>query len=117
MIFPLQFHHFIFVRRILESLYNTLIFPNVLQYCSGKHFSVTSKSTVYVLQRRAVRLIYFIRLLGNTADLFKELTVWNVFDIYKDQMGIFMFKIEQVITFNVLESFILIQRSIYILFH
>lgn len=85
--------HFV-PRRVLLSLYNTLILPH-LSYCNiawGNTFQ-SYLNRLYVLQKRAIRLITSSHYRANTADLFKELNILNIFDIYKHQMGIFMFKI------------------------
>ena len=83
-------------RHTLLSLYNTLILPN-LSYCNiawGNTFP-SYLNRLYVLQKRAVRLITSSCHRANTAHLFKELNILNVFDIFKHQMGIFMFKISR----------------------
>ena len=83
-------------RRVLISLYNSLILPN-LSYCNvawGNTFQ-SYLNRLYILQKRVVRLITSSHYRASTAVLFKELNILIVFDIYEHQMGIFMFKISR----------------------
>ena len=81
-------------RSILLLLYNSLIF-STLSYCNivwGNTFT-TYLNRLYILQKKAIRLITSTGYSSNVNKLFNKLNILTVFDIYRHQLGIFMFKI------------------------
>ena len=84
----------IFPRHILLSLYNSLILPH-LNYCSIVWASTypTYVNQLFILQKRAIRFIANKNFRDHTFSLFHDLGILSVFDIYKYQLGIFMYRL------------------------
>ena len=75
------------------KLYYTLIYP-FLTYgilIWGNTYETTLKP-LFILQKKAVRIITFSKLDSCSSPLFKSLGLINFFDIALFQMGIFMYK-------------------------
>ena len=79
---------------VLKILYNSLIFCN-LSYCNivwgNTYFTYLNR--LFMLQKRAIRLITSSHYSSNTSSLLSELNTLSLYDIYKYQMGSFMYKI------------------------
>ena len=81
---------------ILQTLYFSLIFSS-LSYCNliwGNTFP-TYLNRLFILQKRAIRLITSSDYSINVKSLFKNLNTPTLFDIYKHQLGSFMFKVHR----------------------
>ena len=79
---------------VLKILYNSLILSNI-SYCNlvwGNTYSCYL-NRLYILQKRAIRLITWSDYSSKVGKLFKDLNTLSVFDIYKHQLGSFMYKI------------------------
>ena len=83
----------LFSKQILLSLYNTLVLP-YLNYCAivwaNAYPSIVNR--LFILQKRAVRFINNAFYREHTTPLFNELRILNVFDLYKYQLGTFMYQ-------------------------
>lgn len=79
-------------RRILVTLYNTLMLP-YFTYCNVVWGSTypTRIQSLFLLQKRAVRYICNEDYLQHTAPLFLNLNVLNIYDINRYYVSIFMF--------------------------
>ena len=85
--------HFV-PQNVLKILYNSLIFSN-LSYCNlvwGNTYNCYL-NRIYILQKRAIRLITRSDFSIEISDLFKSLNTLSVFNIHKHQLGVFMYKI------------------------
>ena len=51
----------------------------------------TPLQPIHLLQKKAVRLIAGVHYLATTPDLFYDLNILTVFDLYKFQLAIFMY--------------------------
>ena len=75
------------------SLYYCLIYSN-LNYCIIV-WGTASKSLInklFILQKRAVRLIVKAHFLASTSPIFKQLNILKLYDIYLLSCSLFMFK-------------------------
>ena len=79
--------------QILIMLYNTLILPH-LSYCNivWGNSSAANLNKLHILQKRVVRYITNAERCEHSAPLFKNLDLLNIFDIYRYQLGSFMYK-------------------------
>ena len=77
----------------LFMLYNSLILPYV-NYCNLVWATISKSriNTIYLLQKKAVRICTGAQYLAHTNPLFKELKTLNVFDINSLQCLVFMYK-------------------------
>jgi len=78
---------------VLISLYYTLVYPH-LSYCNilwGNAHNVHI-NRLFMLQKKVLRLITKSDYLSHTTPIFRGLKILTVFDIYKLQLGIFVFK-------------------------
>ena len=78
---------------VLKSLYNTLILPH-LNYCNivwGNTYP-TRLQKLFLLQKKAVRIITNSSHLTHTPPLFSKLSLLNIFDIHRHQCAIFVYK-------------------------
>ena len=82
-----------FPEHILMMLYNTLILPYI-SYCNvawgGAYPSYIQK--LFLLQKRAVRIITGSAFNAHTAPIFFQLRTLNIFDLHKYQIAITMFQ-------------------------
>ena len=83
----------IFPTRVLLTLYYTLIYP-YLSYCTiiWGCANMTVMHKLVVLQKRAIRLITRSPQHAASDPLFMRLRLLKVYDIFKFQLSIFMFK-------------------------
>lgn len=84
--------HFI-PNRILYSLYCTLILPYISYGILA--WGATCKiymDKIFKLQKRAMRTISNSHFRSHSAPIFKNLKVLNVYDMYKVDLGVFMYK-------------------------
>ena len=87
------------VRHILpvsntRTLYLTLVEP-YLSYCNiiWAHDSNTVRlDKIFKIQKRYVRMMTFSDFRAHSGPLFKQLSIMSVYDLYKYQLAIFMFK-------------------------
>ena len=79
-------------KNILLSLYNTLVLPH-LNYCSIIWGSCSKYllDRILKLQKRVVRIITNSSFLAHTKPLFISLNILPIYDLYKYNLGIFMF--------------------------
>jgi hypothetical protein len=84
---------FLLPTETLLTLYNSLILP-YLMYCNivWANCSITKLNTVFVIQKKAVRIIAKATYLAHTAPLFKKLGLLMVRDLFKYSVAQFMFK-------------------------
>ena len=77
----------------LLSLYNTLILP-YLNYCNivWAHSSTSKLHSLFLIQKRAIRIASMSHRRDHTAPLFANLNTLTLTDINKLQTAIFMFK-------------------------
>ena len=77
---------------ILRMIYNAIVAP-FIDY--GISIWGTAANTyldrIFKLQKRAIRIINHSPFLAHTSSIFYDLKLLNVYDIYKYQLGIFMF--------------------------
>ena len=77
----------------LLSLYYTLIYSQI-SYCNilwGNTFPSYSNK-LFILQKKALRIISFSDYSAHTEPIFKRFYILQLHDVYKYQLGIFMFK-------------------------
>ena len=81
-------------QRILINLYHSLILSQ-LSYCNivWGNTHPTYLNRLYVLQKKAIRLITSSDYLAHTSPLLKDYKILSLFDIYSFQLGVFMYKI------------------------
>ena len=84
---------FILPRNTLLMLYNSLILP-YLTYCNivWSNCSATRFNIVFVLQKKAIRIVAKTHYLSRTAPLFKKLNLLSAKDLYKYSVARFMFQ-------------------------
>ena len=78
---------------VLKMLYFALVHP-YFNYCStvwGSSATVHLRRLV-LLQKRAVRVIARVSYLHHTDDLFSELKILNLHDLYNFNTGLYMYK-------------------------
>lgn len=80
-------------RHVLAIIYQSLILP-YLQYCAIVWANCSSYmlDSVYIVQKRAIRIICDLPRRAHTAPYFKKLKLFSIFDIYTVQVCQFMFK-------------------------
>ena len=81
-------------KKILISLYNTLILP-YFTYCNviwGSTYASRIKP-LFILQKRAIRYICNEDYRYHTAPLFASLNILNVYDLNRYYIGIFIFNL------------------------
>ena len=80
---------------IIVNLYYRLIYPH-LTYCNivwgNTHPTFLNK--LFILQKKAVRLLTSSDYRAHTSNLFQTLNILTIFDIYSYQLGVFMYKID-----------------------
>ena len=81
-------------KKTLLTLYNSLIYP-YLNYCIEVWGSAnaTHLNPLFILQKRAVRLIYCTSYLAHTSPIFKELQLLTLENIYLYKIAFFMYKL------------------------
>ena len=89
-------------RNVLLSIYYAIIHP-YLNYCieawySGPQFA-TNK--LFVLQKRAIRIITGAYHLDHTVELFKELKILTLKNVYLCNMGTYLYKCINLVNFDV----------------
>ena len=80
-------------KRVLHSLYCTLILPYVnysIIVWGNTYHSYMDK--IFKLQKWAVRTISNSHYRSHSAPLFQSLNILNVYDTYKLEVGVFMFR-------------------------
>ena len=78
---------------ILKNIYNTLILPH-LNYCNivwGNAYP-TYLNQLFLLQKKAVRIITQSDFLAHTRPLFSSLNLLNIFDLHRYHCAVFIFK-------------------------
>ena len=75
----------------------------------------TSLGKVYKLQKRALRIISNSHYLSSSKPLFEKYNVLNIFDMYKRETGIFMYKYRNNMYLNHLMVFLQIINQIIIM--
>ena len=79
--------------KTLLYLYYALVYP-FLTYCIiawGNTYQ-TSLQPLFVLQKKAIRIITFSRFIEHTSPLFKDLNVIKLFDEVTVHIAVFMYK-------------------------
>ena len=81
-------------RNSLISLYTSLVVP-YLNYCNliWGNASTCHLNRIHLLQKKAVRTIYELPLCAHTARYFVQCNVLNIYDIYKLNCSIFLYKL------------------------
>ena len=79
-------------RRILLALYNTMILPYI-SYCNiiWGSCALYLLNRIFVLQRRAIRIINNVSPLSNSDLLFQKFKILSVADINKLQVAVFRY--------------------------
>ena len=76
----------------LRMLYNAFVLPclnyGIILWGGGYK---TPLQPIHLLQKKAVRLIAGVHYLATTPNLFYDLNILTVFDLYKFQLAIFMY--------------------------
>ena len=90
----------------LLTLYNTLVLPH-LNYCLlvWGYASLSILSNLYKLQKRIIRNICNAHFRSSTVPLFSELRILSIFDLYKFQLGLFVYKFHNGILPGVFDHF------------
>ena len=81
-------------KKALLTLYNTFIFPYLIYcveiwVCAKK----THLSSLYILQKRIVRIISFADKLAHTDPIFKDIELLPLGKLIHNRIGLFMYKI------------------------
>jgi len=73
-------------------LYDTMILP-YFSYCNiiWANCSKYNLKKLYKLQKRAIRVIFYVNSRTHSAPLFRKLQRFNIYDIYKSQLCHFMY--------------------------
>ena len=80
--------------KTLLDLYYALVYPFFLTYCIiawGNTYQ-TSLQPLFVLQKKAIRIITFSSFFEHTGSLFKDLNVIKLFDEVTFHIAVFMYK-------------------------
>ena len=77
----------------MKTLYYSLILSH-LQYCVllWSNTYTIHKTKIKILQKRAIRIIKKSQYTSHTDPLFSKLKLLKLSDLYKHQLGIFMYK-------------------------
>ena len=80
-------------KSVLLSIYKTIVLPH-LHYCviSWGNASPSLVNSIFLLQKRAIRIVCNASYYQHTTPLFNELKLLTIFEIFKLQLGIFMYK-------------------------
>ena len=82
-----------FPTHILQNIYATLISPylnyGILAWGNASKFLL---DTLFLLQKRAIRIINHSSYLSHTNDLFKKSRILKITDLFYFNIGIFMFQ-------------------------
>ena len=92
---------------ILKNLYYALIYP-FLTYgviAWGNTYETTLQP-LFILQKKAVRIITFSRFDHHSSPLFRSLSVIKIFDLVTLQIAIFMYKFNNNLLPSVFHSFL-----------
>ena len=88
-------------RKVLKSstlltLYNSFVFPYIC-YCIEVWGSACDKyiSSLFKVQKRAVRIINASSYLAHTQPIFAKLNILNIYKIYKFKVALLMYKVEK----------------------
>ena len=79
---------------LTRALYSTLVEPYIT-YCNiiwSQPEPTVKLDKVFKIQKKYCRLITFSGFITHSKPLFKQLSILNVYQIYKHQLGIFMYK-------------------------
>ena len=85
---------FIIPERILRTLFCTLVLPYINYHgilISGKACK-THLEKIHKLQKWAVRIVSNSHYRSHSASLFQKYVILNVYDSYKLELGVFMYK-------------------------
>lgn len=80
-------------KSVLLSIYKAIVLPH-LHYCviSWGNASPSLVNSIFLLQKRAIRIVCNTSYYQHTTPLFNELKLLAIFEIFKLQIGIFMYK-------------------------
>ena len=77
---------------ILKTIYNAILLPYLtycnIAWCNSTDFYI---NRLYLLQKKAVRIISKTSYFAHTNPLFAKLNIFNVFDLNKYNVGIYMY--------------------------
>ena len=78
---------------VLKQMYYCLVYP-YLNYCICIYGGTyeTHMNRIFLLQKRVVRIINGAPFLAHTNELFHESKILKIFDIYKLNIGMYMFE-------------------------
>ena len=105
----------IFPRSILLMLYNSLILP-YLNYCTmiwASEYNENKLHKIFVLQKKAVRIICKMKYSAHSAPAFKTLNLLTISDISKLQLSEFMYKSYNNLLPNVLQHLFIINAKVH----
>lgn len=85
--------HFV-PKNVLITLYHSLIYSH-LSYCNivWGNTHPTYLNRLFILQKKAIRIITLSDYRAHTSHLFKDLKILTLSDIHRFQLGIFMYKV------------------------
>ena len=103
--------------RSLLSLYNTIILPHSchLQYgvlAWGNTYQ-TYLNKIYIVQKKAIRLINNSGFRSHTGPLFLKSNCLTLFNIYKYQLGVLMYKFEKRLLPTAIQRMFIVNSSIH----
>ena len=92
--------------QILTNLYYSLIYPFLIYgiLAWGNTYSTTIQP-LFVLQKRAIRIISFAKFDKHSAPLFLKLYIIKMFDLVNFQISIFMFKLHNNLLPKIFQDF------------
>ena len=96
----------VFDRKVLRNLYFTFTYPYLI-YCNSVWglASVTHLKKLHILQKRIIRIICGAQRFSETAQLFHDLGILNIYDMNKIRLGIFSYKLCNSLLPAVFDSF------------
>ena len=89
----LKFLRYVYPKHILRMIYMSLIY-SYLNYCNliWGSASMTALEPIFLLQKKAVRIINKSKYLDETAPIFKSLNILTIHQIFKLSCLVFMYK-------------------------
>ena len=101
----------------LKNLYHAYIYP-YLTYCIEVWGSASKchLNSLFLLQKKIIRIMTFSPYLAHTDPIFKDLTILPLDKIFIDRIGITMFKVEyELLPKSVIQMFSKIKLSIHMI--
>ena len=98
---------------ILTNLYNTMILP-YLTYCNIIWGSTASYllQKIFLIQKRAIRIITNSTYLAHTEPLFRKLKILNTYDLHRYFVACFMFSYSKGTLPDILNNFFTLNSTV-----